>query len=522
MRRFGLALALALACAGAPLRAVTLTILHTSDLHGRVHPHDALEDRDLGEGLARIAAAVAAIRAEGHPTLLLDSGDTIQGAPSQALAFAGKAGDGSDPIVRTMNRIGYDAMAVGNHEFDFGTERLEKSRREAAFPFLSANVVAADGRPAFDAYAVRVVGDVRIGILGLTTTRVFAGSPPAAPGVRFTDPVAAARRFVPILRAKERCDLVVVIAHQGFAPGFQPGAPVPGARDEEAYVLATEVSGIDLLLAGHTHTLVEPGRVGKTWVSEPGRWGNTLTRFDVTLTRSGERWTVTDISGRNLPMRGVAPDARTVEAVQAEQDATMRALGEVLARLDAPASASGVRSRDTGQLDWLHAVQLAGSADLSFCSFQPRDPSDWPAGPLTARQVWAFYPYEDRVVTVRATGRQVRAALEHATDCLADPNALLFNCDTLEGAEYVLDLSRPRGRRVISLTRRGRAIADEDSFTVALNSFRATGAGGYAMWVKAPRLTSGGNIRELLGADARRRGHLRLEADGNWRVVAAR
>ena len=101
MRRLRVALALLLAAARLP--AVTLTILHTSDLHGRVHPHDALADKDLGEGLARVAAAVKAVRAEGNPTLLLDSGDTIEGAPTQALVFAGRIGDGSDPVVRAAS-----------------------------------------------------------------------------------------------------------------------------------------------------------------------------------------------------------------------------------------------------------------------------------------------------------------------------------------------------------------------------------------------------------------------------------
>jgi 2',3'-cyclic-nucleotide 2'-phosphodiesterase/3'-nucleotidase len=95
MRRLCLAFAVLLASAGLP--AVTITILHTSDLHGRVHPHDALANEDLGEGLARVATAVHSIRADGNPTLLLDSGDTIQGAPEQALAFAAR-GDASDSI----------------------------------------------------------------------------------------------------------------------------------------------------------------------------------------------------------------------------------------------------------------------------------------------------------------------------------------------------------------------------------------------------------------------------------------
>src|SRR5215470_3664101 len=116
MRPFAALLGILLAAARLSA-AATLTILHTSDLHGRVHPHDALADEDLGGGLARVAAAVRQIRAEGTPTLLLDSGDTIEGAPTQALVFAGRIGGASDPIVRAMNLVGYDAMAIGNHEF---------------------------------------------------------------------------------------------------------------------------------------------------------------------------------------------------------------------------------------------------------------------------------------------------------------------------------------------------------------------------------------------------------------------
>ena len=302
MRRLGVFLSFLLLSA-ANGAAVTLTILHTSDLHGRVHSHDALEDRDLGEGLARVAAAVASIRAEGGPVLLLDSGDTIQGSPTQALAFAGRAGDGSDPIIRAMNRVGYDAMAVGNHEFDFGVERLEKSRREARFPWLSANTLRANGDPAFDPYVVREIAGVRIGVLGLVTPRVGDWeSPSLLAGLRFSDTIEAARRYVPVLRGKERCDLVVVITHQGFERDPATGRSTGGSQENQAYALATEVPGIDLLLAGHAHVVVEPRRLGPTWVSEPGRWGNTLTRFDVTLEKAGAAWRVAAVAGRNLPM----------------------------------------------------------------------------------------------------------------------------------------------------------------------------------------------------------------------------
>ena len=526
-----------LLCA-ARLPAVTLTILHTSDLHGHVHPHDALADADLGEGLARVATAVAAVRAEGGAVLLLDSGDTIQGAPEQALAFSGRIGGGpGDPIVGAMNRVGYDAMAIGNHEFDFGLERLEASRREARFPWLSANTLGPDGAPAFAPYAVKVVAGVRVGILGLITPHVGNWeSPSLLGGLRFGDSVEAARKWVPVLRGKERCDLVVVLAHEGFERdprgegtprrGRGPGGATARERrdsgENQAYAVATEVEGIDLVLSGHAHAIVPPTRLGRTWVSQPGRWGNTLTRFDVTLARAGEGFSVTAVSGRNLSMRRVPPEEGIASAAARVETETLSALAEEVAVLEAPVSFRGARRQDNAALDWLHAVQRreAGAA-LSFASLLPAALPDWPAGPLTLRQVWAFYPYENGLVTVEATGRQVRAALERAAGCLGRPEELGRNCDTLEGAEYVVDPSRPEGHRVVSLTRDGRDVADGEVFRVAINSYRASGGGGYPMWRSAKRIAETGNVRDFLAADARARKRLFLAADGNWKVAVA-
>ncbi len=507
----------------ARLSAVTLTILHTSDLHGHVHPHDALADADHGEGLARIAAAVRAVRAEGGTVLLLDSGDTIEGAPSQALAFAGRVGDGADPIVGAMNLVGYDAMAIGNHEFDFGLARLEASRKEARFPWLSANTLGADGTPAFAPYVVKEAAGVRVGILGVVTPHVANWESPALlGGLRFGDSVEAARKWVPILRGRERCDLVVVLAHEGFEKDPRTGKERRDSGENQSYAIAAGVEGIDLLLSGHAHTVVPPTRVGRTWVSQPGRWGNTLTRFDVTLERSTDGWRVSGISGKNLPMRRVAPDPEVVAAVARVQAATLAALAADVAVLETPVSSRGARRQDTAILDWLHAVQLReGKAALSFGSLLPPSLPDWPAGPLTLRQIWAFYPYENSLVTVEATGRQVRAALERSAGCIARPDEFGRNCDTLEGADYVVDVSRPDGHRIASLTRGGRELADGDVFLVAINSYRASGGGGYPMWRSARRVAETGSLRELLVADAKARRRLLLRADGNWKAVGA-
>ena len=509
-----------------------LTILHTSDLHGHVHPTDSLADRDFGDGLARVAATVRSVRAEGRPVLLLDSGDTIQGTPEQAIAFeAGPAAP--DPIVNAMNRVGYDAMAVGNHEFDFGRERLARSRGQARFPLLSANIVEeGGGEPAFPPYRVASVDGVRVGILGLTTKLVPSWeSPGRVAGLRFTDSVEAAARYVPVLRGKERCDLVVVLVHEGFERSLDTGEDRGSGDENQAYAIATGVPGIDLLLTGHTHSVIDPRKLGGTWVSQPGRFGNTVTRFDVTLARQASGWKASEIRGASLPMKSVEPDPEIVRLATPSHDAAMARLATTVAQLRVPLEARDARVRDTALLDWLHGVQLReGKAQISFASLLPGSLPTWEPGPLTIRQIWSFYPYENDLVTVRATGVQVHEALERAARCLSgiettsagpawrrNPSVWGYNCDTLDGAEYALDPTRPEGQRVLFLRRDGKPVGDTETFLVALNSYRAAGGGGYRVWKDCPRVgEADASLRDLLIRDAKRRGELSPETDGNW------
>jgi 2',3'-cyclic-nucleotide 2'-phosphodiesterase (5'-nucleotidase family) len=504
---------------------VRLTILYTGDLHGRVHPIDALADKDLGEGLARVAASVKAIRAEGRPVLLLDSGDTIQGSPEQALAFAsGK--DAIDPIVGAMNLMGYDAMTVGNHEFDFGVERLDASQRQAKFPWLSANTLMLGDRQAFPPYVVKEIEGVRVGILGLTTTGTPNWvSPSLIEGLRFVQPLGVARHRVSQLREQERCDFVIILTHQGFERDPKTGQPRGGASGEnQAYALATKVPGVDLVLSGHAHVVVAPQRVGPAWVAAPGKWGEVLIRLDVAFEKASDSagWRLGGVQGRSLPMKSVVPDPGVVAAVANSHEVTMKVLAVKLAELAAPASSGGARARteDSGIVDWLHRVQLAETkADLSFASLLAFWPLEWEAGPLSMRQVWQLYPYENSLVTVRATGKMVREALERSAECMSDPEERPRSCDSLEGAEYEIDLSRPPRQRVVFLRRGGRDVQDDDVFTVALNSHRAAGGGGYGMWKRAEKVAEKGNVRQMLVSDARAHPRLTLEPTRNWKVT---
>src|SRR5262245_14487934 len=219
-------------------------------------------------------------------------------------------------------------------------------------------------------------------------------------------------------------------------------------------------------------------------------------------------------------MKAVAPDPDVISAVEPEHRAAMAALAETVARLAVPVTASGARVSDTALLDWLHSLQRReGKADVSFASLLPGSLPAWPSGPLTLRQVWAFYPYENRLVTIQATGKQIREALEVAARCVSgiavqdgspvwkrDPRVWGYNCDTAAGVEYAIDPMRPEGQRLLFLRREGKPIGDDEVFKVALNSYRAAGGGGYSVWKTCPRIsTSESSLRDMLVDDARKK-----------------
>ncbi len=276
-----------------PLLAQQITLLHTSDLHGHIYPFDYFRNESAHIGLARIATLVRQVREESHPVLLLDAGDTIQG--SALVTYHHRRHQGSnDPMMMIMSHMGFDAMTVGNHEFNFGLETIDRALQQASFPWLSANIVRADGTPRFTPYIVREMDGVRVGIVGLTTPSIPNWeSPGNYAGLRFLDTVEKARHYVSLLRGKENVDAVVVLAHQAL-------------ESDLVVRLIKDVPGIDVLLLGHGHRRVSPRDVEGVVVCEPGRWGEALCRIDLFFEKE------TDGSSRLVRWDGVLMSARTV------------------------------------------------------------------------------------------------------------------------------------------------------------------------------------------------------------------
>jgi len=513
-----------------------LTLLHTSDLHGAVLPVDDVTNRPARGSLAQVATLVAAVRSEvDQPVLVLDSGDAIQGTPFELFAHV-RWGEPS-PTIGAMNRVGYAAMAVGNHEFNFGLEVLRRGERQATFPMLSATVIdRATGEPAFPPFVVLEAGAVRVGVLGLTTPAIPGWEMPEHyRGLDFLTPETALARWLPVLRT--RCDLVVVLAHTGFERDVETGEPAAGADpfEDSAWRLA-HTPGVDLLLTGHTHRSIPPRRLGEAIVAQPGSRARFVTRVDLELERGPEGWRIARFEGANLPTADLPADAGVTAPLADLHARLTRALDTPVGSVSAPLSVAGCRVADCAALDLIHAAQLeASGAEASLAAtLSPRTP-DLPAGPVTWRWVHGLYVYPNSLVAVRLTGAQVRDLLEHAAryhdglDCsgegvgctlLTDPAIPLYDVDSMAGVSYRVDPTRPEGERVRDLTREGLPLADDEVLTVVVNNYRAAGGGGYPHLAEAEVIWRDPcQMTEVLGEFLTRHDPYPAVADGNWRLA---
>lgn len=239
-------LVLALMCPVAAQQSVGLNILQTSDTHSRIEPispHAA--DQSAGKGgVLRRVAFVEHYRAEHPGVLLFDCGDISQGTPYYNM-FKGEL------EVKMMNLMKYDAMTIGNHEFDFGLENMARLFRLASFPVVCANydVSSTVLEGLVKPYVVLQREGLRIGVFGLSPRLEGLVQASNCQGVVYRDPIAAARETVEILRGREHCDVVICLSHLGM---LGVASEVPG---DEA--LATGTSGIDVILGGHSHTFME-------------------------------------------------------------------------------------------------------------------------------------------------------------------------------------------------------------------------------------------------------------------------
>ncbi len=516
-----------------------VVILSTTDIHGRVFPVDYYTNKYDNVGIAKVATLIKEARKSDPDLLLVDSGDTIQGTPLEY--FHNKRNNAPpDPMMLAMNALHYDSMTVGNHEYNFGLKVLEKARSEAKFPWLSANTYnTGTSTTHYQPYIIKEVEGVRIGVLGLTTPGIpnWENVPNYA-GLEFKETVSEAKKWVAILRGKEKVDLVVIAMHMGIEEDLRTGQINPSQVPNEnaAIAIARQVPGVDVILMGHTHREVPALIVNGVLMTQANRWASHVARVDLYLEKSeAARWRVVAKSARTIPVtEKTAVDPEIAQLGQPYDKETQNWLGRTIGQSPEEITSQDCRFRDTGIIDLIQRVQLeAGKADVSMAAcFNPQ--ARIPKGPVTVRDIAGLYEYENTLVTIELTGRQLKDALEHSARYfreyqagksladLVDQRIPGYNFDMAEGVSYDLDVSKPFGQRILNLKFKGQPLNPSQKLRVVTNNYRVNGGGGFTMYKGAPVVyRSSEEVRELIIDWVERNKTVPTKANNNWRIVGA-
>jgi 2',3'-cyclic-nucleotide 2'-phosphodiesterase/3'-nucleotidase len=499
-------------------------VLMTADLHGHVLPQDSYTLQPANHGWARLATLIRGLRSANPHTLAVDCGDATQGEPINYL-WSRSGSKGPEPGMAIMNSLGYQAMVVGGQDLDRGLDQARAVEEQALFPWLAANVtLASGGQRAFTPYLKLDLGGVQVAVLGLAAVP----HPAAAPaGLTFQDPVAVAKALVPVLREREKVDMVVVAVHGGPLKG-----DCSGPDDNVAACLAAKVPGIDLILAGRSRQMLAT-EVNGVPVLQVGQGGQALGVAEFGFTRRRGRWERTSRQARVLqPGPDTRPDPQVLDLTAPLRSAAETYLNTFATSLASDLDGRWARMEDTPLMHLLHTVARQASGAQITALAAPGSHIFIPRGVTSVRQFYALCPGDQRLARIRVTGRQLRAYLEQAGRFFSfSHSADLFNraldpedFDTLDGCTYAMDISRPPGQRVVDLKVQGQPVKDDQAFTLGLLTSRLAGSGGYleAMgWGGRADYVTPMPFRNYLLDYVLTRPTLAPAAGDNWRIIPA-
>ncbi|QFT79894.1 Trifunctional nucleotide phosphoesterase protein YfkN precursor [Roseovarius sp. THAF27] len=457
----------------------TLNILHTNDFHARFEPISkynstcAPEDNEAGEcfgGSARLATAIEQARADAPNPVLFDGGDQFQGTLFYNY-YKGKL------AAEMMNRLGYDAMTVGNHEFDDGPEVLRGFMDAVDFPVLMSNAdVSREGllKDVLQKSTIIERGGEKIGLIGLTPQDTDELASPG-PNIIFTDPVDAVQHQVDRL-TEEGIDKIIVLSHSGYGVDQR---------------VARETTGVDVIVGGHSNTYLAnddpdaagpyPTMVGDTAIVQAYAYGKFLGRLDVVFNDAGE---VISAIGNPLIMdAAVAEDADIVSRIQE----AAKPLEEIRNKVVAEAADAISGDRDACRVAECAMGNAVAEAMLARVADQGvqvalmngggvRASID--AGPVTMGEVLTVLPFQNTLSTFRIDGATLKEALENGVSQVGE-GAGRF--PQVAGMTFVFDPSAEVGSRITEVTVDGEPLDPERDYLAVSNDYLRNGGDGYSM-----------------------------------------
>ncbi len=445
-----------------------VVILHTNDTHGHPVKFSFRSIAAVG-GLAARSTLVDRIRKKEGKVLLLDAGDINTGKAVSNLFHA-------KPDILGFNCLRYDAMTLGNHEFDHPLHVLREQMALASFPFLSANVKTAAGKSLANPYIIKDMGHLKVAILGLTTKETeVTGNPQNIRGLVFEDEVKTAERWVPRLRKK--ADLLIALVHLG----------IYGSSEKGSKRLAAEVEGIDLIVDGHTHTRLESPIVVKhassdhrTIIVQAWKWGLVLGRVDLWI----QNKRVVDFRYELIPInlkgaeesKAIKEDPQVLRLMEPYVEKAEAALSRRVGYAEKTFAMEGMRRRETALGDLVADSMLWSTRDQGtvFALQNGGGIRDvLPRGPITMKEVYDVLPFDNTVVVLTLKGSQVQALFDYMGSLEAGAGAFP---QVSEGVSLTLDKGRGKCRNV---RLKGQPIDPRKEYKMATNSYLAQGGDGY-------------------------------------------
>ena len=519
-----------------------LTILGTSDLHGNIWGFSYEDNSETSNnGMARLYTYIQQVRAEDPDAILIDAGDDIQGTIMTDDLY-NKTPQEPHPVITAMNYMGYDAMTLGNHEFNWGIPTMQAILSQAEFPVLAANVTDAAGALVTGAGWTIVERDgIRVAVIGVVTPDV----PIWDGGKEGIDDAAYEAANVAVGRAigeiGDQADVIVVSAHMGMYAEFDE----EGGSDSAQKILDDNPE-IDVLQVAHNHTTVNE-KQGNTVIGGVRNGGREIARFDLTLDAGnnvvGSAVTIVDMEGvepsqeiRDIPLVAEAHQ-RTIDYIAGGTDESgepLPPLGSTTARFQPENEIHGIpagRVMDTAVMDLINKIQLENSgADVSAAALF-KDTSDLPEGDINYGNIFDIYKFDNTLYRVSVTGAELKAYMEWSAECYNqwkegdinisfDPEYPDYLYDMFAGVDYEIDLSKPKGECIQNVMFQGQPLQDNQVLTLAVNNYR------YSSALKAQGIISGArewessnSIRDMIVAYFAAHSPVAPEVDNNWRIV---
>ena len=457
-------------------------ILYTNDVHGNaVQSESAL-------GYAALAQLKAEYTAAGASVLLLDAGDAIQGTPLVALEQGANA-------IRLMNAAGYQAMTLGNHEFDYGQAQLAALAQSADFPFLAANITDAQGEMLFQDHIIFDLPTAKVGVFGLSTPETITSAHPSlVAGLQFSSAealYATASEQVAILQAAG-CDLIICLGHLGTDEGSAPNRSLD---------VLTHTAGIDLFLDGHSHSVIAGQKVGDALLSSTGTG---FANIGIAIYDAADASLQSSLlASGEYSQQEPALAAMAAELQAAVEDELSQVVAKATVQLNGERE-PGNRTEETNLGDF--------SADAVLWSARQSDPTviaailngggiraSIEAGDISLYNMKTVYPFDNQVAILTLRGAQLQEALAAATAAAPTASGAF---PQVAGIEFCLNTSVPYQNgaqygdtsyyapadpesRVQILRIGGQAFDPEQSYTIATNDFLAAGGDSYAVFREA-------------------------------------